>query len=317
MTETIDQRITVSPEYRGQRFDQVAAALFPEYSRSRLQDWIKAGELTLGGRQAKPRDKLVGGEELVLRAVLTLQETWQPENLALNIVFEDEHLLVLNKPRDMVVHPGAGNYSGTLVNALLHYLPAQGVLPRAGIVHRLDKDTTGLMVVAKTLPAHTSLVEQLQARSVSRIYEAVANGAMTGGGIVEADIGRHPKSRKQMAVVIHGGKPAVTHYHLLHRFPSHTHIRLKLETGRTHQIRVHMAHINYPLVGDPVYGRRFRMPVGASGELVSCLKSFDRQALHAAQLGLVHPASGESVRWKVPLPDDMTQLLEALRNSYD
>lgn len=317
MTETIYMQRVVPVEMRGQRLDQVAATLFPDYSRSRLQAWIKAGELTVEGAVIRPRDKLFGGETLQLAAQLEHQDVWQAEDIDLDIVFEDEHLLVVNKPAGLVVHPAAGNYSGTLVNALLHYLPAQDTLPRAGIVHRLDKDTTGLMVVAKTLPAHTSLVAQLQARSVSRVYEAVVQGPLTGGGRVEADLGRHPKNRKQMAVVPHGGKPAITHYELIHRFEAHSHVRLRLETGRTHQIRVHMAHIHYPLVGDPVYGKRPRLPAGANPQLLETLKNFPRQALHAARLGLIHPASGQPVRWQVPLPDDMLALLDALHCAYD
>lgn len=317
MTETICQQQQVPLAMRGQRFDQVAASLFPGYSRSRLQGWIKSGELTVAGTALRPRDKLYGGEILHLQATLPRQDAWEAEAMDLDIVHEDEDILVINKPAGLVVHPAAGNYTGTLVNALLHYAPSQEALPRAGIVHRLDKDTTGLMVVAKTLPAHTRLVAQLQARSVSRIYEAVVQGALASGGTVEAAIGRHPRHRKQMAVLTHGGKPALTHYELLHRFPHHTHVRLRLETGRTHQIRVHMAHIHYPLVGDPVYGKRARRPAGASAELLEALRAFPRQALHAAQLGLQHPASGRALRWKVPLPADMRALLEALHSAYD
>lgn len=317
MSDMISQQQQVPLSMRGQRFDQVASSLFPDYSRSRLQGWIKSGELTVEGSAVRPRDKLYGGEILRLQAHLPRQEVWEAQAMALEIVHEDEDILVVNKPAGLVVHPAAGNYTGTLVNALLHYAPGQEALPRAGIVHRLDKDTTGLMVVAKTLPAHTRLVAQLQARSVSRVYEAVVQGALAGGGTVEASIGRHPKHRKQMAVVIHGGKPAITHYEVLHRFPHHSHVRLRLETGRTHQIRVHMAHIHYPLVGDPVYGKRARRLADASAELLETLKTFPRQALHATQLGLQHPVSGRPLRWKVPLPEDMSQLLEILHHEYD
>jgi len=317
MSEIISQEQQVPLSMRGQRLDQVAASLFPDFSRSRLQAWIKTGELTVGGSLVRPREKLFGGETLRLQARLSREGDWEAEAIDLEIVHEDEDLLVVNKPAGLVVHPAAGNYSGTLVNALLHYAPSQETLPRAGIVHRLDKDTTGLMVVAKTLLAHTRLVEQLQARSVSRIYEAVAQGALSGAGSVEAAIGRHPKNRKQMAVVPHGGKPALTHYEVLHRFPSHTHLRLQLETGRTHQIRVHMAHIHYSLVGDPVYGRRGRWPSDASAALLEILKAFPRQALHAAQLGLQHPRTGQALQWKAPLPGDMQTLLEALHQHYD
>ncbi|UTF61747.1 23S rRNA pseudouridine(1911/1915/1917) synthase RluD [Gilvimarinus sp. DA14] len=317
MSNTIELAAAVPPECRGQRFDQVAALLFPDYSRERLKEWIKAGQLTVNGASGKPKDKLLGGEALALQAELASDDTWEAEDIALDIVFEDEHLLVVNKPAGLVVHPAAGNYSGTLVNALLHHNPDQAQLPRAGIVHRLDKDTTGLMVVAKTLAAHHNLVSQLQARSVSREYEAIAIGQFTGGGKVDAPIGRHPKQRKLMAVVPISGKEAVTHYRVLQRFKHHAHLRLKLETGRTHQIRVHMAHINHPLVGDPVYGGRFRKPQGASAELLQTLREFPRQALHAASLGLVHPFTEELMSWQAPLPEDMLQLLAALEDDSD
>lgn len=317
MSQTIDLAAQVPREQRGQRFDQVAAGLFPDYSRERLKEWIKAGQLTVDGASAKPKDKLLGGETLALHAQLESDDTWEAEDIPLDIVFEDEHLLVVNKPAGLVVHPAAGNYSGTLVNALLYHNPDQAQLPRAGIVHRLDKDTTGLMVVAKTLAAHHNLVAQLQARSVSREYEAIAVGQFTGGGKVDAPIGRHPKQRKLMAVVPISGKEAVTHYRVLQRFTRHAHLRLKLETGRTHQIRVHMAHINHPLVGDPVYGGRFRKPPGASAELLEALRDFPRQALHAASLGLVHPHSGKPMIWQAPLPEDMVQLLKALEQADD
>ena len=308
----VEQQLAVPDDPGGMRFDQAAVVLFPDYSRSRLQAWIKSGALTVDGQVRKAKEKLMGGELLALSAELEPQGAWLPEDIALDIVFEDEHLLVINKPAGLVVHPAAGNHTGTLLNALLHHCPAQINVPRAGIVHRLDKDTTGLMVVAKTLQAQTNLVAQLQARTVSREYEAVAQGVMTGGGRVEAAIGRHPKQRTRMAVLNFGGKEAVTHYRVLERFTFHTHVRLKLETGRTHQIRVHMAHVQYPLVGDPVYAGRFRVPKGASLELLDCLREFPRQALHAAQLGLLHPVSDEYMEWAVPLPKDMQDLLEML-----
>ncbi|WP_347331160.1 23S rRNA pseudouridine(1911/1915/1917) synthase RluD [Marinimicrobium locisalis] len=313
MADQLQQSARVPPDMGGMRFDQVASGLFPEFSRARLQSWIRDGQLTLNGRKAKPKERLIGGEELQLEAELEPQGEWEPEEIDLDIVYEDEDLLVINKPAGLVVHPAAGNHTGTLLNALLHHCPTIEGIPRAGIVHRLDKDTTGLMVVAKTLSAHTDLVDQLQERIVSREYEAVAVGTMTGGGTVEARIGRHPKQRKQMAVVEEGGKRAVTHYRLVQRFPSHTHIRVKLETGRTHQIRVHMAHIRHPLVGDPVYGGRFKIPKSASDDLIETLKSFPRQALHAASLGLEHPVTGEYCEWTAPLPEDFQSLLEALK----
>ncbi len=313
MADQLQQSARVPADMGGMRFDQVASGLFPEFSRARLQAWIRDGQLTLDGRVAKPKDRLLGGEELRLEAELEPQGNWEPEAIELNIVHEDDDLLVINKPAGLVVHPAAGNHTGTLLNALLHHCPALEGVPRAGIVHRLDKDTTGLMVVAKTLSAHTDLVEQLQERIVSREYEAVAIGTMTGGGTVDAPIGRHPRQRKQMAVLEKGGKRAVTHYRLVERFAAHTHIRVKLETGRTHQIRVHMAHIRHPLVGDATYAGRFKIPKGASDELIHALKSFPRQALHAARLGLEHPGSGEYREWTAPLPDDFQSLLAALK----
>lgn len=316
MKEVFELSAQVPVGMYGQRFDQVAAELFPDFSRSRLQSWIRDGQLTLDGRVAKPNAKVIGGEVLDLNAELEAQGTWEPEPIDLNIVYEDDHLLVINKPAGLVVHPAAGNYTGTLLNALLNHVPDLINLPRAGIVHRLDKETTGLMVVAKTLQAHGDLVEQLAERSVSREYEAVAVGAMTGGGTVDAPMGRHPTQRKLMAVLSQGGKRAVTHYRVLTRFPHHTHIRVKLETGRTHQIRVHMAHIGFPLVGDATYGKRFKIPKGATEELIEALKAFPRQALHAANLGLEHPATGEYCEWSAPLPADMQTLLAALKTGY-
>lgn len=317
MVKTIQQRVQVPHSCHGWRLDQAAVELFQEYSRSRLQAWIKSAALTIDGMQATPKHKLMGGEWLTLEAELEDQGDWEAENIELDIVYEDESVLVLNKPAGMVVHPAAGNYSGTLLNALLHHCPSLSKVPRAGIVHRLDKDTTGLMMVAKTLPAHTQLVEQLQARSVSREYEAVVQGAITGGGVVNAPIGRHPKQRKLMAVVSHGGKEAITHYRVVKRFPNHTHVRVNLETGRTHQIRVHMTHLGYPLIGDKSYGGRFKIPKGGDDRLVEALKAFPRQALHAVSLRFEHPDHGEPQQFSVPLPDDMCRLLAALDGDFD
>jgi len=315
MMEAIQQRVQVPVSYQGFRLDQAAAKLFPGFSRSRLQTWIKTAALRVNSSVAKPRDKLLGGEWLTLEVVLEVQGEWQAEDIALDIVFEDEEILVLNKSANIVVHPAAGNYSGTVLNALLHRIPELNTVPRAGIVHRLDKDTTGLMVVAKTLTAHTHLVSQLQARSVSREYEAVVQGVMTAGGTVNALIGRHPRQRKKMAVLSSGGKDAVTHYRVLQRFSDHTHIRVKLETGRTHQIRVHMSHSGYPLVGDRVYAGRCKIPKGNNHELIDMLRKFPRQALHAARLGLIHPASQQFMEWSVSLPEDMLELLHILKES--
>jgi len=311
-----DNRITghyiIPPELSDRRLDQAAAGLMPEHSRSRLQSWIKSGELTVNGQARKPRDRVIMDDVIELNAEPETRVTWQAESIALDVVYEDEHLLVINKPAGLVVHPAAGHLDGTLVNALLSYAPEVEKLPRAGIVHRLDKDTSGVMVVARSLIAHTSLVNQLQDRSMGREYEAVAVGTLTGGATVEAPIGRHPQDRKRMAVVA-SGKPATTHYRLIERFAAHTHIRCKLETGRTHQIRVHLAHVRHPLVGDPVYGGRLRLPKGTTEELRDVLAAFHRQALHARQLTLEHPESGELMSWEVPLPDDMVKLIEALR----
>lgn len=300
----------------GMRFDQVASELFPDFSRSRLQSWIKDGQLKLDGRVAKPKDKIIGGETLALDAELEAQGEWEAEEIELDIVHEDDDLLVINKQAGLVVHPAAGNYTGTLVNALLHHVPDLINLPRAGIVHRLDKETTGLMVVAKTLEAHTDLVAQLADRTVSREYQAIAVGAMTGGGTVNAPMGRHPIQRKLMAVLSAGGKRAITHYRVIKRYPHHTHIKVNLETGRTHQIRVHMAHIGFPLVGDQTYGNRFKIPKAATQHLIDTLKNFPRQALHAARLGLEHPGTGEYVEWTAPLPADFQSLVEALDKGY-
>lgn len=311
MSEQISLTTAVPAELGGYRLDQAVAKMFPEYSRSRLQSWIKSGELRVDGEPRRIRDKLFGGEEVTIEALLESQERWEAESIELDIVYEDDHILVLNKPAGLVVHPAAGHSGGTLLNALLHHAPQVGTVPRAGIVHRLDKDTTGLMVVAKTLEAQTDLVAQLQERAMGREYEAVACGVMTGGGVVDEPMGRHSKQRQKMAVRPLG-KDAITHYRVLARFRGHTHIRLKLETGRTHQIRVHMAHIHYPLVGDQLYGGRFRLPKGVSPELQTCLRGFRRQALHARQLTLWHPVLDREMSWEVPLPEDMQNLLAEL-----
>lgn len=313
---SINQQAQVPLEQSGMRLDQVAAELFNDFSRSRLKQWIIDGSLRVNDQVRKPKEKLLGGELLTLNAEAEPAGEWVAQDIPLDIVYEDEHILVINKPADLVVHPAAGNYDGTVLNALLHHCPELESVPRAGIVHRLDKDTTGLMVVAKTLAAHNDLVKQLQARTVCREYEAVVQGTMTGGGTVEAPIGRHPRSRTKMAVVQFGGKEATTHYRLLKRFGDHTHIRLALETGRTHQIRVHMAHIGHPLVGDAQYAGRMRLPKGATPELKELLQNgFKRQALHAATLGLIHPQTSEEMEWSAPLPEDFQHLLQVLQNN--
>ena len=309
--ERIEQQAVVPSSDIGRRFDQVAADLFSDFSRSRLQQWIKQGDLLVNSQRQVPKYKLLGGEILDLNTELAAEGDWQAEDIPLNIVFEDDAILVINKSADFVVHPAAGNYSGTVLNALLHHCPSLVSVPRAGIVHRLDKDTTGLMVVAKTLQAHTHLVTQLQARTVRREYEAVVTGVVIAGGTVDQPVGRHAKQRTKMAV-ISDGKEARTHFKVLDRFDGHSHLRLKLETGRTHQIRVHMAHIKYPIVGDDVYAGRLRLHKGASEELQDCIKAFGRQALHAKELELLHPTTGELIGWSSELPEDMLNLLEAL-----
>ncbi|MBW5411695.1 MULTISPECIES: 23S rRNA pseudouridine(1911/1915/1917) synthase RluD [Pseudomonas] len=316
MSDIIQLNAEVPTELGGQRLDQVAAQLFSEYSRSRLSSWIKEGSLTVDGAVLRPRDLVHGGAVLSLRAEREAQGDWVAQDIELNIVYEDDHLLVLDKPAGLVVHPAAGHADGTLLNALLHHVPSLANVPRAGIVHRLDKDTTGLMVVAKTLEAQTNLVAQLQARSVSRIYEAVVAGVVVSGGTVDAPIGRHSQRRQQMAVVT-GGKPAVSHYRVLDRFRAYTHVRVKLETGRTHQIRVHMTHIGFPLVGDPVYSGRFRIPPATNPTLVKTLREFPRQALHARFLELDHPVTGERMSWESPLPEDIVWLLSLLRQDRE
>ncbi|TDJ33416.1 MAG: 23S rRNA pseudouridine(1911/1915/1917) synthase RluD [Gammaproteobacteria bacterium] len=309
-------RFVVPAEAAGTRLDLVLADMFPQFSRSRLQAWLREGSILLDGATVKPRRRVLGGETVVVDVALPDVMTDVAEALALDVVFEDPDLLVINKPAGLVVHPAAGNRSGTLLNGLLYHAPDLAALPRAGIVHRLDKDTTGLLVVARTLEAHKSLVEQLQARSVRREYDAIVQGCPVAGGTVDEPIGRHPKERKRMAVVA-AGKPAVTRYRIRARFRSQSHLRVRLETGRTHQIRVHMAHIGHPLVGDRTYGGRPRVPAGADAELLKALQGFPRQALHAGALELEHPRSGERVSWTAPLPDDMRRLIELLKKDLE
>ncbi|MER2863513.1 23S rRNA pseudouridine(1911/1915/1917) synthase RluD [Morganella morganii] len=313
MAQEIQLTATINESQLGQRLDQALAELFPDYSRSRIKEWILDDRVQVNGRLVnKPKEKMLGGEQISIDALIDEDMRFEPQNLPLNIVYEDDDILVINKPRDFVVHPGAGNPDGTVLNALLyHYLDIADV-PRAGIVHRLDKDTTGLMVVAKTVPAQTRLVESLQLREITREYEAVANGRMTAGGKVEEPISRHPTKRTHMAVNPMG-KPAVTHYRVMEHFRAHTRLRLRLETGRTHQIRVHMAHINHPLVGDQLYGGRPRPLKGASDEFRDALREFDRQALHATMLRLYHPITGIQMEWHAPIPDDMVKLIEVLK----
>ena len=298
----------------GRRFDQALAEMFPDYSRSRLAGWIKAGAVTLDGTVAPPRQLLRGGEQVRVDAELANEVESAPEAIDLTIVHEDGHVLVLDKPAGLVVHPGAGNPAGTLLNALLHHDATLAELPRAGIVHRLDKDTSGLMVVAKSLAAHTALVEMLSRHDVERQYEAVVLGTLVAGGTVDAPIGRHMGDRLRQAVRDEeDGKHAVTHYRLRERFRAHSLIQCNLETGRTHQIRVHMAHIHHPLVGDPLYGGSLRLPKGATPALVAALRGFRRQALHAERLAFEHPVTGQTLAFEAKRPADMEALIEALR----
>ncbi len=310
---TITQK-KVPFEMAGMRLDQVLAELFSDYSRSKLQLWVKSGRVQVNGLSLKPKDKLDGGEIIVLDAEAEVVITSEPEKIPLDIVFEDESLLIVNKPAGLVVHPAVGNWSGTLLNALLNHDANLESLPRAGIVHRIDKDTSGLLMIAKTLQAHNRLTQQLQERTIHREYLAITRGRMTSGGTVDEPVGRHPTDRKRY-VVRESGKFAVTHYRVVQRFTRHTLVQVKLETGRTHQIRVHLAHIRYPLLGDQVYGGRFQMPPSCGERLEKELRSFKRQALHAAKLGLLHPVSDEYYEWEQPMPEDMLRLLEALTDN--
>jgi len=303
---------TIPAELAGQRLDQALARMFPEYSRSRLKAWLLDGAIIVDGESPRPRDSVRGGETVTFRAEPEVTVTAEPEPIALDIVYEDESLMVINKPAGLVVHPGAGNSRGTLMNGLLHHTPKLEEVPRAGIIHRLDKDTSGLLLIGKTLPAHTALVRLLAEREISRFYLAVCNGVLTGGGTIDLAIGRHRVDRKRMCIR-DDGKPAVTHYTVLERFAAHTYIRVKLETGRTHQIRVHFAHRRHALTGDPVYGGRLALPKGASDQLITALRQFRRQALHATKLGFVHPDSNEELSFEVSPPDDFEGLLATLR----
>jgi 23S rRNA pseudouridine1911/1915/1917 synthase len=309
----VQRAIQVGPEIAARRLDQVLADGLPEFSRSRLQRWIESGQVRVDGQQRRPRDKVSVGQVIEVDAPLESLGDCVPQAIPLTLIFEDDQILVIDKPAGLVVHPAAGHRDGTLQNALLSYAPGLAAVPRAGIVHRLDKDTTGLLVVAKTLRAHGSLVAQLQSRRVHREYRALAIGEVIAGGRIDAPVGRHPTQRTRMAVVSYG-RPATTHYRVRERFAGHSLLDVTLETGRTHQIRVHMAHLGHPLVGDRLYGGRPHPPRGASPALVDVLQGFSRQALHALCLGLEHPTLGVEMRWEAPLPDDLVALLEGLRS---
>ena len=309
LTIIIPERMT------GDRLDVALSEMLPDYSRSKITAWIKSGDALINNKAFKPKDKVNGSQIVMLSLNKKQNNDWSAENIALNIVFEDEDIIIINKPFGLVTHPGAGNWNGTLANALLYYDPKLSKLDRAGIVHRLDKNTSGLMVIARNEKSQKYLVEQLQSHSVVREYSAIVYGHMISGGSVNDPIGRDPKDRIKQAVSSNG-KDATTHYRVIDRFKSHTHVKAILETGRTHQIRVHLSHIGYPLLGDPMYGGRVRFPKKASEILKESLLGFKRQALHSKKLTLNHPSTGELMSWKAPLPDDMLELLNIL-NEFD
>jgi 23S rRNA pseudouridine1911/1915/1917 synthase len=320
MIKHIQKQLTVPREYHNQRIDSVLAHLLPEYSRSQISAWIKNGTATLNQKTCKPKDKVADGDHIEINVDLNLVDhnfdQCAPEDIPLHIIFEDEELLVLNKPTNMVVHPGAGNREHTLVNALLHHAPTLHHLPRAGIIHRLDKDTTGLLVVAKTITAHTSLVRQMQAREIQRHYITLVQGHLISGGTIDTNYGRHPRNRLKMAV-LENGRQAITQYAIKKQYQDYTLLDVKLMTGRTHQIRVHLAHINHPVIGDSLYGGRMRLPTNASQELKTRLQEFKRQALHACLLTFLHPKTETELSFTAPLPDDFKLLLNTLDAHYE
>ena len=305
--------IVIPDRLIGQRIDSALAIMLPDFSRSKITNWVRSGKALVNSKTFKPKEKVLGGEVVALTLVQEKSNAWLGEDIAIDVVYEDDDIIVVNKPVGLVTHPGAGNWTGTLANALLHYDPSLANLDRAGIVHRLDKNTSGLMVVARSELAQKNLVEQLQTHAVSREYSAIVYGHMISGGTVDAPIGRDPKDRIRQAVVEEGeGKDAVTHYRVIDRFAHHTHVKCILETGRTHQIRVHMSYVEHPLIADSMYGGKIRFPKKAKEELKDALKGFNRQALHAKKLSLSHPITGEPMSWKAPLPKDLQDLLGTL-----
>jgi 23S rRNA pseudouridine1911/1915/1917 synthase len=316
MNEQRNLTAMIPVDAAGRRLDKVLTSLFPPYSRSQLQNWLREGRMTMEGSIPSQRQIVRGGERLRLLVPKEAPQEWQPQSLPLQVVYEDSEIVVIDKPAGLVVHPGAGNPDTTLANAVLHHYPENRMLPRAGVVHRLDKGTTGLLVVARTESARQKLITDLEARTIQRYYLALVHGRPVAGGTVDEPIGRHPKDRRRMAVS-NKGKPAVTHFRIEQRYDFHTLLRVRLETGRTHQIRVHLAHAGLPLVGDLLYGGRPRMPPRASTQLTALLRSFDRQALHATKLSITHPDSGTRLTWESALPQDFQQLLEVLSSHYN
>lgn len=318
--EPIQRQITVPDECHSQRLDIVLAQLLPQFSRAQLAGWLKTGAITVNQKNRRPKDKALSGDSIEMNILFTPGDSHfqssQPEDIPLQVVYEDNEVLVINKPSGLVVHPGAGNKEHTLVNALLHHCPTLNHLPRAGIVHRLDKETTGLLIVAKTLSAHTSLVRQMQARDIQRHYLTLVQGPLISGGTIETCFGRHPKNRLKMAVLAQG-RSAITHYSIHKRFKGFTLLDVKLMTGRTHQIRVHMAHINHSVVGDPLYGGRIKFPPQSSDLLREKIQRFKRQALHACSISFYHPTSSEALTFTTPLPDDFKELLHALEEHHE
>lgn len=320
MSEAKNRYLTVPRELHGQRIDSVLAELIPEFSRSQLSTWLKAGKITVNNSQLKPKDKVAGGEEIDFAVDLSSLENkverCDPEDIPLDIVYEDDEIMVINKPAGLVVHPGAGNPNHTLVNALLYHNPSLQQLPRAGIIHRLDKETTGLLIIGKTLTSQTNLVRQMQERTIQRRYLTLVQGHIISGGEIDTNYGRHPRNRLKMAVCVHG-RQAITRYSVRKQYQYFTLLDVQLLTGRTHQIRVHMAHINHPVIGDPLYGGRMRYPVGATPELLVTLQQFKRQALHAISLSLLHPETDEELSFEAPVPDDFQLLVTSLDNYID
>ena len=309
------KRFLIPKKCRGARLDKALASLMTEYSRSSLQSWIDESRILVNDRLAKRRQIVNGGERVSIDIPKQAQVDWIAENIPLDLVHEDDHILVINKPAGLVVHPGAGNSSGTLLNALLYHSDEFAKLPRAGIVHRLDKDTSGLLVVAKTESARLNLIKQFKKRTIGRKYLAIAEGRLISGGAIDQPIGRSRRDRRKMTVG--RGKPAVTHYRIVSRYRAHTLVRVTLETGRTHQIRVHIQHAGFPLLGDAEYGRRTRLPKGASQNLIFALAEFRRHALHAENLSLSHPLSGERVHWHRFVPSDFRKLILELKSDLD